>query len=346
MSQRRCSGRRDADAMAGSEPKVLVDDQVWPELKRLAARRSRPPAIVVVPYVTKALLDLRAGDTLAVDLSDATLAAGQTNPAVLKRYLRAGVAVHASPGLHAKIFVLGDTAVVGSSNMSTSSERDLREAVVVVKDWAAVRAAADVARRLVGLELTKGELDDAALRYRPPRRGPTRPRRPTIKYPAGPPSAPGDRLWVLGLHLMDWPTTAEKRAAAAQRGVRRRAGAAADVEIGTALFDVATAPKLRVDDIVIEAWAPAENKPLKEALHPARVIELLSVPGRGRAPGWVIAYWRRPTGTTPRPWADVRAAAAKTGARFSDDHNFLRRVTDPALHAALRRLWRTPPARR
>lgn len=154
----------------------------------------------------------------------------------------------------------------------------------------------------------------------------------------------GDRLWVIGLYLADWPSTATKRATAAQRDVRRRAGRAVDVEIGSALFDLDTAPKLRIDDAVIEAWAPSQQKPLEEALHPARVIELLDVPGPGRSSGWVIAYWRRPSGTTPRPWADVRAAASKAGARFSDHATFIRRVTDPALHTALRKLWPSRPA--
>jgi hypothetical protein len=325
----------------GADPKVLVDEQVWLELKRLAARKSRGSAIVAVPYVTEPLLDLRAGDTLAVDLSPPILRAGQTNPKVLRRYLRAGVSLYSSPGLHAKIFVLGDTAVVGSPNMSKASERDLREAVIVVKERAAVRTAAEVARRLLDRELGKADLDDAARLYCPPQRGPARPTRPSTEYPAGPPPTASDRLWLLGLYLTEWPATAEKRAAAANRGIRRRAGAAADVEIGSALFDLDTAPKLRLDDLVIEASAPANGKPLEEAFHPARVIDLLKVPGPGPSPGWLIAYWRRPTGTTPRPWADVQAAAAKAGARLSADSTF-RRITDPTLHAALRRLWRAP----
>ena len=57
------------------------------------------------------------------------------------------------PGLHAKIFVLGDTAVIGSANLSQSSARDWREAVIVVKDGAAVRSAAEAAKRLLGPEI-------------------------------------------------------------------------------------------------------------------------------------------------------------------------------------------------
>lgn len=330
--------------MAGTEPKVLIDDEVWQELKRLAARKRRSSALVAVPYVTKPLLDLRSGDVLVVDLSEGVVASGLTNPAALRRYLRDGVELYSSPGLHAKVFVLGDTAVVGSSNMSKSSEDDLREAILVVRDRTVVRSAADAVLRLRGPQIGKSELDAATKLYRPAGAGPKRPKRPSREHPAGVPPGAGDRLWVIGLYLADWPATAEQRATAARRRIRRRAGAAAEVEIGVALFDIDKAPTLRVDDVVIEALAPGKSRPLEEALYPARVIDMLEVRGRGRAPGWVIAYWRRPTGTTPRPWPDLQKAAAKAGARFGDELTFMRRITNPAVHAALRKLWRYPSA--
>jgi hypothetical protein len=331
--------------VADTNPTILIDDEVWPTLRRLAARRRRGAAIVAVPYVTEPLLELRAGDTLAVDLSPATLATGQTKPAVLRRYLKAGVHLHSSPGLHAKLFVLGNVAVVGSANMSASSAETLREAVVIVANKAAVRAAAEAAAQLLGPEIGKAELDAADKLYRPAKRGgTTAPKRPSKQHPAGPPPGPDDRLWVIGLYGADWPATAVARAEAARRGLRRRAGPAADVEIGSGLFDIDKAPKLRIDDIVIEVFAYSRKKPLVVAEAPARVIELLEVPGRGRSKGWVIAYWRRPKGTATLDWEDVQAAAKKAGAHFTDDATFMRHVTKPALHAALRRLWKYPPA--
>lgn len=336
---------RDASVVPGAEPRVLIDDEVWPELKRLAARKTRSSAAIAVPYVTKALLDLRHGDVLVVDLSEAVVAAGQTNPAVLRGYLRAGVAIFSSPGLHAKLFALGDTAVVGSANMSQSSEQVLRESVCVIRDREVVRSTREAVLRLRGPEITSADLDDAARVYRPPLPGPKRPKRPSRAHPAGAPPGAADRLWVIGLYSDDWPVTAQRKAAQTRRRVRRLAGRASEVEIGTALFDVGEAPKVRIDDVVIEAWAPGKGHALEEAYHPARVIDVLEVPGRGRSAGWVIVSWRRPTGTTSRAWSEVRAAAAKAGTRLGENQqNVQRRVTQPATHAALRKLWRYTPS--
>lgn len=294
---------------------------------------------MAVPYVTEALLDLRAGDTLAVDLSPATLAGGQTNPTVLRRYLKAGVALHRSPGLHAKVFVLGDTAVVGSSNMSTASAKELREAVLVVRDRGTVQAVAHAAHRLLGAEVTDADLDDAAKLYRPPTRRPKVPKRPSKEHPAGQPPTSTDRLWIIGLYEDEWPATATKRASAVQPTVRRRAGKAADVEIGVALFDRDSVPAVRVDDMVIEAWGDGPDGALSEAMYPARVSEIVEVPGPGRSNGWTLVYWRRPAGTESRTWSDVQATARQNGARFGGSTAFMRRIKDPALRMALLALW-------
>lgn len=254
-------------------------------------------------------------------------------------YLKAGVRLCSSPGLHAKVFILGNRAVVGSSNMSKSSQQVLREAVVVLDDPSAVKAAAAAATRLLGPDIGLADLNAAASLYRPPARTPQRPLRPSGKHPAGEPPGPRDRLWVVGLYADEWPVTATNKATAAQRGIRRRAGRAADVEIESALWDLDEAPKLKLDDVVIEAWAPGKHDPLAVAMHPARVIEILNVAGRGRSRGWVIAYWRRPTGTTTRTWSELRHAAARGGVRLTDKRPIARRITKPRAHAELRKLW-------
>jgi hypothetical protein len=182
--------------------------------------------------------------------------------------------------------------------------------------------------RLLGPELDEDALDAAAERYRP---GPAR-AQASIGRPPGR-TASGPRRSTLGHRGVLRRMAVERRAAIAQRAIRRRVGAAAEVEISKALWDANDAPNTRVDDIVIEGWRPPRTGPSRRQCIPPRVIEVFRVPGHGRSPGWVSGYWPRPTGTTPRPWADVRAAAAKVGARFTDDSNLTRRVADPTLHA-------------
>lgn len=317
---------------------ILTDERVWAELARLAARKSRGSAHVVVPYVTKNLLDLREGDSLACDLSPHALSTGQTNPHVLRRYLAQGVAVHRSPGLHAKVFVLGDTAVVGSANMSASSSERLREAVVVLKGKERIEAVRKVAVSLTGVAVSRQDLLDAAKLYKKAA-GRKLPKRPTDEHPGGPPPTVDDRLWVIAVWSEEWPITAAKRAAKERGRVRRRAGSAADVEIGATLFDQDTAPKLRVDDYIIEAWADTRNGSLIEAAHPSQVVEIIEIPGPGASAGWTLVYTRRATGTDTVPWKDVKEAASKAGARLGGTTKLSKRLTDERVRKALLGLW-------
>jgi hypothetical protein len=90
--------------------------------------------------------------------------------------LRRGTRIFSAQNLHAKIFVFGAGAFIGSANASTNSSRYLIEAVVSLDEPDMV----DAARAFVR-DLAITELDDAALValeavYRPPRH-PTFPRR-------------------------------------------------------------------------------------------------------------------------------------------------------------------------
>lgn len=74
------------------------------------------------------LLTLGKGDVLVVDMGDASVKAGRTDPQELLHYLAAGVSVFSVENLHAKVFVFGKTVIVGSSNVSTHSRDRLVEA--------------------------------------------------------------------------------------------------------------------------------------------------------------------------------------------------------------------------
>jgi phosphatidylserine/phosphatidylglycerophosphate/cardiolipin synthase-like enzyme len=58
-----------------------------------------------------------------VDASEAAVQAGQTCPASLSSMLKRGVQVFSREGLHAKVFVFGTTAYIGSANVSGNSEK-------------------------------------------------------------------------------------------------------------------------------------------------------------------------------------------------------------------------------
>src|ERR1019366_9999502 len=99
---------------------VFVSDNIWPQLTT-AVRDSRQRCAVAVAYFGKGasnLLPLAQGSRLVVDASERAVASGQTCPADLFKLLKRGVTIYSVPNLHAKVFVLGRAAYIGSANVS------------------------------------------------------------------------------------------------------------------------------------------------------------------------------------------------------------------------------------
>jgi hypothetical protein len=128
----------------------LHADRIWSTLTT-ATRQCRGQAVAAVPYFGKSghrLLPLRAGDTLVVNAGKAAVASGQTSPEALRKLSRKRVRLFSCEHLHAKVFVFGRTAYVGSANVSAHSRDVLAEAIVETNDPVAVR---DAIRFITGL---------------------------------------------------------------------------------------------------------------------------------------------------------------------------------------------------
>jgi hypothetical protein len=108
----------------------LLGTDLRKELRRLA--RGPHNLRAAVAYVTSDLdVQFGEGDTLIVDASDAMIAGGQTSASVLLEAFERGAALYCLPSLHAKIFLFGQTAVIGSANLSGST---LIEAGLATRD--------------------------------------------------------------------------------------------------------------------------------------------------------------------------------------------------------------------
>lgn len=181
---------------------VFVSQNVWPQLNK-AVRRARQRCDVAVAYFgagASRLLPLPKGSRLVVDASERAVASGQTCPADLIK-LRS-VAKYSVPNLHAKVFVLGSAAYIGSANVSRHSASQLVEAVIRTTEPGAVRAARSFVRQHCLHELTPTVLKRLAKLYRPPRlpggkRG-KRQHAVTSRQPSLP------RLFLAQLRLQDW----------------------------------------------------------------------------------------------------------------------------------------------
>lgn len=154
-----------------SKTHFISGKSVWIEISKYAKKAKR--IHVAVPYFTdqdQQLLKFRSGDRLIVNLSIQALKSGATNPGPLLKLIAAGVRIYRHDTLHAKVYVLGRTLVVGSANASNTSASRLNEACIVSTD-SALRSQARqfidsmcVAPMQVGTEYLEGCLGH----YRPP----------------------------------------------------------------------------------------------------------------------------------------------------------------------------------
>lgn len=115
----------------GNMPTELLYQDVWKRITQLSKTCAR--AQVAVAYVSKGarnLLTLGPGSLLVVDACEDAVRSRCTNPAELLYFQRKGVEIHSVANLHAKVFVFGSRAIIGSANVSNRSADYLQEAVV------------------------------------------------------------------------------------------------------------------------------------------------------------------------------------------------------------------------
>lgn len=183
---------------------VFVTQNIWPQLTK-AARGSRKRCDVAVAYFGKGasrLLPLPSGSRLVVDAGEHAVKSGQTCPADLIKLQNRGVIIYSSSNLHAKVFVLGDAAYIGSANVSSRSASQLIEAVIRTTDTTTVNASRKFVVDHCLRELTPTVLTRLAKLYRPPRipggRQGRRREKMTPQRPTLPP------VFIAQIHPEDW----------------------------------------------------------------------------------------------------------------------------------------------
>lgn len=148
----------------------FIKDRIWSRLRH-HSRKCRTPALVAVAFFGEGaagLLPLRKGSRLLVNASEQTVASGLTCPNDLLELRKRGVRILSVKNLHAKIYVFGGQAFVGSPNVSNNSTR-LLEAVLRTTDRQAVRAAKKFVRSHCQDELGTAELKRLKKLYRRPK---------------------------------------------------------------------------------------------------------------------------------------------------------------------------------
>jgi hypothetical protein len=152
---------------------ILLTEKPWKKITA-AVRRTPGNCFVAVAYFGQGgseLLPLKRGSILVVDFSEAAVRTGRVSPKEIQILLKRGVEVHSVANLHAKVFVVGDAAFVGSTNVSGYSANTLVEAVVKGTARRLVGKAKTFVKSLRGEQVTPEFAGKMAKIYRPPKFG-------------------------------------------------------------------------------------------------------------------------------------------------------------------------------
>ena len=185
---------------------TFLNLNIWPKL-RAAVRGCKQPCFVAVAYFgagAHRLLPLPPGSRLVVNASEGVVASGGTCPADLIALQKRGVSIYSLNNIHAKAFVIGRSAYIGSAN-ATQNSSNLIEALICTTDPDIVRAAREFVRENCLHELTPTVLKRLGKLYKPPifpGGKPGKKKRPkTSKGPTRPDLPP---LLLAQVKLIDW----------------------------------------------------------------------------------------------------------------------------------------------
>jgi hypothetical protein len=110
---------KEALGAGGNVLNQVLTNMIWREVARRA--RSAPTRKAAIAYVTTDEIGLRAGDVLITDASERAIRSGQTDAKLLRKLHGGGVNIYNREGLHSKVALFGNHAIVGSANMSASN---------------------------------------------------------------------------------------------------------------------------------------------------------------------------------------------------------------------------------
>ena len=137
---------------------------------------------------------------------ETTVRAGLSDPNEILKLIKRGVEVHAYHNLHAKVYVLGSVAIVGSTNLSASSENNLMEAALETKERRLVRECTHFVQSLCGAAVGPEYAAQLCKIYRPPKSSATR------KSRASQYELEQDRIVAVGLHVAEFDENDDRAA--------------------------------------------------------------------------------------------------------------------------------------
>lgn len=315
----------------------VLSNRLWQSIRSAAKGATQRKAAIA--YVTKDLVGFRKGDLLIVDASESVIRAGGTDAKFLSKLARRGVSLYSCPGLHAKVMLLDDRAVIGSGNMSESSQSTLVEAAVLTD---AISIVSGVAALIAQLEQQSKRLDKrglktlAKIKVARRRFGPARKGAPS-KLPKI--TNLGTRTWLIGVVEYDRKLSKTEQdvtlRAQSELSKKHRVDKAAISWIrwtGKGSFVAKSQP----GDRIIQIWRPTSG-----AKRPSVVLRPRTLLLKNRAEGSTFAFVDDSCQKNSEiPWTSFVKLMKRLGyrRRFGANSEVL---LDPELADAINRNWKT-----
>lgn len=112
--------------------KTLLSDGIWTSLARQSENHERIYA--AISYVTAHHLDFHNGDLLICDASNDAIKGGLTSASTLRTFFDRGAEIFSFDGLHSKVAIINDRALIGSANLSENAGVGTCEASLFTDD--------------------------------------------------------------------------------------------------------------------------------------------------------------------------------------------------------------------
>jgi hypothetical protein len=198
--------------------KLLIKD-IWQRITALAKRRRGAVAVAYCGTGARKRLPLKSGSLLVVNASEQTVRSGLTNPTELLWFFDRDVSIYSVQNLHAKVFVFGDTAIVGSTNVSNHSAAILQEAAITSRNGSVVAQCRRFINDQAREPLERAHLKRLEKIYRPPKNLDIELRGSKASRQNDSPYSP---LWLVPLWEEDWDEVDCAQAARARPQVRKK----------------------------------------------------------------------------------------------------------------------------
>ena len=284
----------------------IISHNLWPTISKLAKNSVKRGAIAYVSNDDH--LKFGDGDLLVCDASPAAIKAAQTDARVLKRAFDRGAAVYSLAGLHAKILLLNEKAIIGSANASGASASNLIEAALLTDQPSVVAMAQALVGQLASQadQLTEKRLKrllEIEVIRRPIQRGSLQ-RRPR-------PVEQQHRHWVIGTTeiVNDLPEDQDIVESSAEKMKQDLSNPRSSVKWLRWTGRSAFREQCRAGDWLIQMWKAHQRKT------PSHVYERMPIVGREEFETATYIYYEEFPKADPKAkgWSEFKKLAARAG---------------------------------